>query len=98
MITRRKFLKTVASGTSAVAVAFTAKSYAQILGANNRLNFAVIGLNGRAHAHLSSLHANRAAARISHVCDVDQTILGKFAAQTQDVTGEAPLVEKDFRK
>jgi predicted dehydrogenase len=56
-----------------LAVATTAKSYGQILGSNDRLNFAVIGLNGRAYAHLSSLKANRRAqARISHVCDVDQ--------------------------
>jgi predicted dehydrogenase len=98
MITRRKFLDTAVRGAAAVAVASTAKSYAQIVGSNDRLNFAVIGLNGRAHAHLSSIHANRTSARISHVCDVDQAILGKFAAQTQDVMGEAPLVEKDFRK
>jgi len=60
-----------------------AKSYGQILGSNDRLNFAVIGLNGRAYAHLSALKANRSAARISHVCDVDSNILKKFADSTQ---------------
>jgi predicted dehydrogenase len=35
-----------------MAIGSTAKSYGQILGSNDRLNFAVIGLNGRAYAHL----------------------------------------------
>jgi len=70
------------------AVGTTAKSYGQILGSNDRLNFAVIGLNGRAYAHLASLKANKSAARISHVCDVDGDILKKFADKTQQEMGE----------
>ena len=97
MITRREFLDSLAVGAATVAVNATAKSYRQILGANDRLNFAVIGLNGRAYAHLSALKANRSAARISHVCDVDANILLKFAASTQQEMGEAPATGKDFR-
>ena len=93
MITRREFT----SGAAALAVASSAKSYANILGANDRLNFAVIGLNSRAYAHLSSLKANQAKARISHVCDVDSVILQKFAAATQKSMGTAPATDKDFR-
>jgi hypothetical protein len=51
--TRREFLDTMAMGAAGLAVSTTAKSYGQILGANSRLNFAVIGLNSRAYAHLS---------------------------------------------
>ena len=83
MITRREFT----SGIAALAVASTAKSYAQIIGANDRLNFAVIGLNSRAYAHLSSIKANKTNARISHVCDVDSAILQKFTAATERVDG-----------
>ena len=79
MVTRREFLDALAVGAAGLAVGTTAKSYGQILGSNDRLNFAIIGLNGRAYAHLSSLKANKSAARISHVCDVDSTILQKFA-------------------
>ena len=71
MATRREFLETLAVARPGWRSGTTAKSYAQILGSNDRLNFAVIGLHGRAYAHLSSLKANRSAARISHVCDVD---------------------------
>ena len=97
MITRREFLDTLATSAAGLAVSTAAKSYARILGANDRLNFAVIGLNSRAYAHLSALHANRTAARISHVCDVDSRILQKFAAATEQAMGEPPAAEKDFR-
>jgi hypothetical protein len=59
MATRREFLETLAIGTAGLAVATTAKSYGQIMGSNDRLNFAVIGLNGRGYAHLSSLKTNK---------------------------------------
>ena len=68
------------------------------MGSNERLNFAVIGLNSRAYAHLSSLHANKDAARIGYVCDVESNILSKFAAKTEKQMGAAPKAEKDFRK
>src|ERR1700682_575986 len=98
MITRREFLDALAVGTAGLAVGTTAKSYGQILGSNDRLNFAVIGLNGRAYAHLASLKANRSAARISHVCDVDSNILKKFADRAQQEFGETAATEKDFRR
>src|SRR6202020_439038 len=97
MVTRREFIDVLAVGAAQLALSKTAKSYARILGSNDRLNFAVIGLNGRAGAHLSSLKANKSAARISHVCDVDSNILAKFAAATQREMGEAPATDKDFR-
>jgi len=98
MITRREFLDVLATGAAGVAIGTTAKSYGQILGSNDRVNFAIVGLNGRGYAHLSSLKVNRGAARISHVCDVDTAILQKFADKTQQETGEAPVAEQDFRK
>jgi predicted dehydrogenase len=97
MMTRREFLDTAVAGAAGVAMTSAAKSYGQILGANDRVNFAVIGLNGRAYAHLSSLKANKAKARISHVCDVESNILAKFAARATTEMGEAPKTEKDFR-
>ena len=98
MITRREFLDALAVGAAGLAVGTTAKSYGQIAGANDRLNFAVIGLNGRGYAHLSSLRANKSAARVSHVCDVDSNILKKFADSVRQEMGEAPATGKDFRE
>jgi predicted dehydrogenase len=98
MITRREFLDALAVGAAGLAVGTTAKSYGQILGSNDRLNFAIIGLNGRAYAHLSSLKANQNAARISHVCDVDSNILRKFTDSVRQETGDTPATDKDFRR
>jgi len=98
MVTRRKFLEALTVGAAGLAVAPTARSYGRIPGANDRINFAVIGLNGRGYAHLSSLKANRSAARISRVCDVDDIILRKFADSVQKEMGEAAAAEKDFRR
>ena len=98
MVTRRDFLGTLAVGAAGSALGWTAKSYSQIMGSNDKLNFAVIGLNSRAYAHLSSLKANQNAARISHVCDVDTTILAKFADGTKQMMGYAPAADQDFRK
>jgi predicted dehydrogenase len=98
MVTRREFLDTLAVGAAGLAISSTAKSYGQIMGANERLNFAVIGLNGRAYAHLSSLKANQDAAHISYVCDVESNILAKFASATSKMMGYDPATEKDFRK
>lgn len=84
-------------GSAGLAIASTAKSYGQILGSNDRLNFAVIGVHSRAYAHLSSLKANKAAARIAYVCDVDTNTMKKFAAETEKEMGEAPKTDQDFR-
>jgi predicted dehydrogenase len=80
-----------------LAVTSSAKSYGQILGSNDRLNFAVIGLNGRAYAHLSSLSANRKTARVSHVVDVDANILKKYADSAEKELGYGPAMVRDFR-
>ncbi|CAN5705639.1 Gfo/Idh/MocA family oxidoreductase [soil metagenome] len=96
MISRREFITTAA--TTAAAFAPSARSYARIVGANDRVNFAVIGLNSRAYAHLSALKTNNKDVHITHVCDVESTILKKFADKTEKDFGYAPVSEKDYRK
>ena len=64
-ISRRTFLNGLAAGAAGTAMASTARSYGQILGANDRVNFAVNGLNGRGYAHLDALKNNDKNARIS---------------------------------
>ncbi|HEY1986653.1 MAG TPA: Gfo/Idh/MocA family oxidoreductase [Terracidiphilus sp.] len=98
MVTRREFIDTLAVGAAGLAISSTAKSYGQILGSNERLNFAVIGLNSRAYAHLSALKANKDAAHIAHVCDVESNILAKFAGNVEKQLGHTPGTHKDFRK
>ncbi len=98
MISRRTFLDGLAAGVAGAALSSTAKSYARIVGANDRLNFAIFGLNGRGYAHLSGLKNNADTAHVAYVCDVDQKILDKFSAEAQKELGYAPATATDFRK
>jgi predicted dehydrogenase len=97
MTTRRKFLRDIGVGTAATVLGMSAKSYARIPGANDRVNCAVVGLHGRAYAHLESIHANPGGA-VSHICDVDSRELDKFAEAVKAKTGRSPVRERDFRK
>ncbi|RSL15851.1 secreted protein [Edaphobacter aggregans] len=98
MISRREFLDGLAATAAGAAISSTAKSYAQIIGANDRVNFAILGLNGRGYAHLSALKNNDASARVTHVCDVDTTILKKFSGRAEKELGYAPTADQDYRK
>ena len=54
---RRDFIKKTALGTTGItlgasSLAFSAKSYNAILGANDRINMAVIGIRGRGFDHI----------------------------------------------
>jgi len=97
MRSRRDFLKQAALGTAGLAVGLNAKSYARILGANDRVNFAVIGLHGRGYAHLECIRQNKGT-MVTYVCDVDRRELDKFAAATKKAFNADPKTEKDFRK
>jgi len=97
MITRRTFVNSVAAGVATTAIASTAKSYGQIAGANSKVNYAVIGVNGRAYAHLSALHTNADRAHVAAICDVDTRPLNRFATACQKHLGYTPRLERDFR-
>ena len=97
MKSRREFLKDIALGSAGLAVGLNARSYARILGANDRVNFAVIGLHGRAYAHLESIRQNKDA-MITHCCDVDKRELDKFTSAVKKQFGQSPVTQKDFRK
>ena len=97
MVTRRDFLDTLAVGAAGLAIQSTAKSYAQIMGSNDRLNFAIIGVHSRGYAHLYGLKTNKDTARVSHVCDVDGDVLNTFAEKAKVELGYAPIADRDFR-
>lgn len=93
-ISRRGFVSSIAAGAAGLA---SARSYSRILGSNDRLNFAIMGLNSRAYAHLSALKANEKDANITHVCDVESNIMNKFADAVEKKCGAMPATDKDFR-
>ncbi len=95
--TRRDFIKNISIASAGLAVGLNAKSYSRILGANDRVNFAIIGLNGRGYAHLESVSACSNTA-VTYICDVDRMILNKFTKVAKEKYHQNPAVEKDFRK
>src|SRR5512141_2172340 len=97
MTSRRQFLKGIALGSAGLAVGWDARSYARILGANERVHFAIIGLHGRGYAHLECIRQNRDT-MVTHVCDVDRRVLGKFAAETKKQFLQDPVAVQDFRR
>ncbi|MFQ5738387.1 MAG: Gfo/Idh/MocA family oxidoreductase [Acidobacteriota bacterium] len=87
---RRKFLQT--AGLAAASLpALTAKSYAQVAGANDRLHIGLIGCGGMARSHLNALLAMRQSdnLRILAVADVYQTRARNFQDRIWRVGGNA---------
>jgi predicted dehydrogenase len=97
-MSRRTFVDGLAVTAAATAVAAPARSYAQIMGANDRVNFATAGVNSRGYAHLSALANNSKTARMTHFCDVDAHVLAKFGPAAEKALGYAPVANQDFRK
>ena len=98
-VTRRSFIKTgTALTTGAVlgTAAANAKSYGRILGANDRLIFAIIGLRSRGWAHLSSI-AGCDNTLVTHLCDVDRRELDRMAPEAKKLFNHTPVLEKDIR-
>ena len=99
-ITRRNFIKKsslAGAGITLGVTAMTAKSYANIPGANDRLNFAVAGVRSRGASHIDSLSVSDNV-MVTHVCDVDKRYLDKATEQVTKKFGQQPKGEKDIRK
>ncbi len=91
---RRTMIK--AAG-AAMGVAISARSYARIVGANDRLNVAIIGVNGRGQAHMSAF-VKQPNVQVSEFVDVDSAILAKRAGEFAAKGHAAPRTERDYRK
>ena len=94
MIDRRTMLK---SAGTALGMAMSAKSYAAITGANDRLRVAVIGVNGRGQAHLAAF-PKLSNISITHLVDVDSQVLAKRAGEFAAKGNPAPKLERDYRR
>ncbi len=94
MIDRRTLIK---GAGSAMAMAMSAKSYAAIKGANDRLRVAVIGVNSRGQAHLASF-SKLPNVSITHLVDVDSQVLAKRAGEFAAKGNPAPKLERDYRR
>ena len=103
MSNRRDFIKKAAAGSVGIAVGgsafgFTAKSYSRIIGANELVRVATIGVNSRGNS-MGGTIAGQKNAEVGTVCDVDERAIPK-AIQTILKTKQTltPKAEKDCRK
>ncbi|MFO7617200.1 MAG: Gfo/Idh/MocA family oxidoreductase [Bacteroidales bacterium] len=103
MTKRREFIRQGLVGTAGIAIGgagFSARSYASIIGSNDRINVAVIGIRGQGELHINryaSLKENRNV-RILTLCDTDEQYFNERANLAEKLTGHRPGVEWDLRK
>ena len=96
--TRRNFIKKTSLGTigltSSSSNFFIGKN---ILGANDRINCAVVGVRSRGKAHAAAINSQNNS-KIIFNCDVDDIIIEDHNKWCKKNIGYVPEIEKDFRK
>ena len=103
MTKRRDFIKKSLIGTAGITIGgmgFSAKSYGSIMGANERITMAVIGIRGRGKAHIggwAALKDNRNVV-IKTICDADESFFAERQKLVEDLAGNKPQTEIDMRK
>ena len=103
MTKRRNFIKTTLAGTAGIAIGgmgFSAKSYASIMGANERITMAVIGIRGQGNGHIDrwcALKDNRNVL-LKTICDVDEELYPERVKKVEQAIGAKPLTEWDMRR
>jgi len=98
--TRREFIRaTAAAGAGASFLLSGAASYARVIGANDRINLAFVGVRSRGKVLYETAHATAGGAVGLHtLCDVDARTLDGEAANVGTLTGTKPRRERDFRR
>ena len=99
---RRNFVKNAVKGAAAVSIGgilpgFSAKSYASILGANERIRVASMGVNSRGLA-VGTNFATQTDCEMVYACDVDSRAANKFIAAVEKLTKKRPIAQPDFRR
>lgn len=99
---RREFIKKTAAGTALFTLggllpSFTPKSYARIIGANEKVNVSVMGVNSRGFA-LASNYALQPNCRVISISDVDSRASEKCIKAVNEIQNSKPADIPDFRK
>lgn len=90
-------------GTAGIAIggmSLSAKSYASIIGSNERINLAVVGIRGQGKTHIDrwcNLKTSRNIV-LKTLCDTDEETFAPQAKTVLDKTGTKVLTEWDMRK
>lgn len=102
MVSRRDFLKQAMASAAAATVGgilpgFAARSYNNVVGANEKIRIGMIGVNSRGKGIASGL-ATMPDCEITCICDVDSRAIKKCQAVIKKITGQTPRGERDLRK
>lgn len=101
--TRRKFIKNVAVSSTAIAIGgvasgMSAKSYGNIIGANDRIHVALIGVHSRGKSMAGTFAAQKNT-NVACICDVDKRTIPVAIKAARDINpAVTPKGEKDCRK
>ena len=100
---RRNFIKKAAVGAVGVALgntvnAMSAKSYGNIMGANDRINVAIQGLGRRYPGFIDPIADKNNNVRLLYLCDVLQSQREKAAVKFAERIKHKPVLENDIRK
>ena len=103
MTNRREFIKKVSAGAAGVAVGGTAigmsaKSYSKIMGANEKLNLAIMGLGRRLGAYPEPIARKESNVELKYLCDVMEHQRTNAAERFAKALDYSPKLENDFRK
>ncbi|MFC3198319.1 Gfo/Idh/MocA family protein [Parapedobacter deserti] len=99
---RRDFLKKAAISSAAFSLggvlpALSAKSYRNIVGANERIRVAMMGVNARGLALATNFSA-QSNCEVVYVCDVDSRAAARCVEQVERNQNRRPNTEPDIRK
>lgn len=92
-LNRRTFFGTAAGAVASASLAARVSAR----GANDTIQAAVLGLNGRGKAHISGFMGTEGV-KVSVLCDPDQEVLEKRAGEFEKKYGYRPATETDLRK
>lgn len=89
-----------AAGVTISGMGFSAKSYNSIMGSNERINVAVIGIRGQGTAHINNWCdlKDKLNVRLKTLCDTDEQFFASRSKTVVDKTGVKPVTEWDMRK
>jgi predicted dehydrogenase len=94
---RRDFLKLTSAGVATTALAATASSYANILGANDRVRVAVCGVRGRGNDHIHGF-SRVPGTELAALCDIDQNVSQQRVGEIEKMGLPKPKTYVDVRK
>ena len=101
MNSRRSFIKKSALGVAGITMGgagLSAKSYGNIIGANDRLNVAIVGLGRRLGAFPEPISRKESNVQLLYLCDVMEKQRERAAERFSQVLDYIPALENDVRR